>query len=390
MKNDDATSVTTLPHMAALDGVRGVAIVLVVAHMLSPLVAPVNLTGKALVVVFETGWIGVQLFFALSGFLITGILLDTQKATNYFSAFFARRVLRIFPLYYATLVVTFGLVPLLGPSGAALAHDRSHQIWLWTYLENWVEPFGAGSRVFPHFWSLAVEEQFYLLWPFALRGRGPRGCLKLCLAVAIASLAIRVAMLACGGSSGELYSFTVTRMDALALGGAGAAALRIPALSERLLRCRGRLGWSAAATGLVGALLTHGYARESVAGATLGYTFLSVTFALGVVAAAGADVAPATAAWLRIPALRALGRYSYGMYVFHKPLHDLLGKPLLARLGPIASQSATIACIYVTCGLATTYVAAYVSYELFESRFLRLKARFVPRLEESETLKYRP
>ncbi|HEX4406504.1 MAG TPA: acyltransferase [Polyangia bacterium] len=382
-----SSSSSSFRHLPALDGVRGIAIALVVAHMLNPLVSPAGPAAKALVLAFGMGWVGVQLFFVLSGFLITGILLDTRGAENFLSAFFARRVLRIFPLYYATLFVTFALVPLLGVTGPALAHDRGHQIWLWTYLENWVAPFAAGSRVFPHFWSLAVEEQFYLIWPFVLRGRGARSCLVLCLALAAASLAARIALLAVGGSSDEIYTFTVTRMDALALGGAGAAALRIPNLSTHLTARRGRLWWTAAALGLGGMLLTRGYSRESVSGATLGYTILSVTFALGVVAAAAADVTRAPASWLRASPLRALGRYSYGMYVFHKPLHDLVGKRLLARLGTAASRSPALACIYVTCGLAVTFAAAYVSYRVFESRFLRLKTRFVPRLAEQQTIK---
>jgi peptidoglycan/LPS O-acetylase OafA/YrhL len=369
-------------HLPALDGVRGVAIVLVVAHMLNPLDDPTSVAGRIAAVGFGAGWTGVQLFFVLSGFLITGILLDTQGAPNQLQSFFARRVLRIFPLYYATLVVAFVVLPLLGRGGPALAHDRAHQVWLWTYLGNWVATTDAASQAFPHFWSLAVEEQFYLLWPFVVRGRSPRSCFNLSLAVAAAALLVRSAAWRAGVSADAIYHFTITRVDALALGAAAAAAVRIPALATLARAWRGRLWGASAAVGLLGALLTSMYSRSTVAGATVGYTLLSIAFALAVLAAFEADAAPAAASWLRAPALRALGKYSYAMYVFHKPLHDAIGRPLLRRLAVGASRSVAVSCAYVACGLAVTFVVAFVSYHLWERRFLSLKSRFVPRRAE--------
>ena len=373
-------------HLPALDGVRGVAIVLVVTHMLSLLDGPTSLVGRIASFGFATGWVGVQLFFVLSGFLITGILLDSQSAPNQLQAFYARRVLRIFPLYYATLVVAFVVLPLVGRVGPALAHDRAHQIWLWTYLGNWVAATDAASRTLPHLWSLAVEEQFYLLWPLVIRRRSPQACFKLSLAVAAAALVIRVVAWAAGAPEEAIYQFTVTRMDALALGAAAAAAVRIPALAARIRAARARLWGASTAAGLLGALLTHAYARATFAGATVGYTFLAVAFAFAVLAAAQADAGPVAPSWLRAPALRALGKYSYGMYVFHKPLHDAIGKPLLRRLAIDPSRSVSATCAYIACGLGVTFLAAVASYQLFERRFLNLKTRFVPRLAERKPL----
>lgn len=372
----------TSARLPALDGLRGVAILLVVAHMLGTLDAPAGALGAALSAGFATGWIGVQLFFALSGFLITGILLDTRDATNPLSAFFARRFLRIFPLYYGTLFVAFVIVPALGAAPPTLAHDRPHQLWLWTYLENWVASTDAGSRTFPHFWSLCLEEQFYLAWPFLLRRLAPRGCLGLCLGVALAALAARFALLAMGVSHGAVYTFSVTRMDALALGGAAAAALRIPALAARVLARRRRLWGASLVVFVAGALATRGYALATFAGASIGYSFLSVTCALSVLAAAASDLQDTPVAWspLRAAPLRALGTYSYGIYVFHKPLHDLVGKPVLARYGLDATRSPPTACVYVLAGLVVSFAAACVSYHLYEKPFLALKSRFVPRL----------
>jgi peptidoglycan/LPS O-acetylase OafA/YrhL len=366
-------------HLPSLDGLRGVAILLVVMHMLSTLDAPTSLFGRALGFAFSTGWVGVQLFFVLSGFLITGILLDTRGATNYLSGFFARRVLRIFPLYYTALFVGFVVAPALGALPPALVHDRPHQLWLWTYLSNWVSPFTAGSQAFPHFWSLAVEEQFYLLWPFALRGREPARCLRLCLALALASLAARVAMLAGGAPRGAIYTFSITRMDALAAGGAAAAALRIPALASRIVASRARFGSASVGLAVLGALVTHRYSFASAAGETIGYTFLAAAFALAVLAAATADVAPPRPTWLRARPLRALGKYSYAIYVLHKPLHDFVGKGLAVRLHLDVTRAASDALVYVAAGLLVSFAAAYVSYHAFERHFLALKRRFEPR-----------
>lgn len=122
--------------MPMLDGLRGVAIALVLAHNFSTDALPPTLAGKVIGASLSVGWIGVQLFFVLSGFLITRILLQTQAAPNYYRAFFGRRVLRIFPLYYGTLLVAFVVLPLLDVVSPALAHDQGKQVWLWLYLSN--------------------------------------------------------------------------------------------------------------------------------------------------------------------------------------------------------------------------------------------------------------
>src|SRR5438045_445958 len=120
-------------HMPTLDGVRGLAILIVVMHNLSLLTEPHGLAAQLLASWLDRGWVGVQLFFVLSGFLITGILLDTRKADNYYRAFLGRRLLRIFPLYYAVLFGAFVVTPLV----AHPIDGHEHQIWLWTYLGNW-------------------------------------------------------------------------------------------------------------------------------------------------------------------------------------------------------------------------------------------------------------
>ncbi len=306
-----------------------------------------------------------------------------------------RRVLRIFPLYYAVLIVAFVMLPLLGITSASLQFDTPHQIWLWTYLSNWTAPFpDLASRTFPHFWSLALEEQFYLVWPFLLLGRTPRQVLWLGLGLALLSLAARVLMyeddLPHGVVATATYTFSICRIDALALGGAMAAALRIPELSSRLRQHRQKLLLGAAALGVAGLFVTHGYTRVGAIEQTAGYAVLSVVFALFVCAGASADGADQAqpdrradqAIWaraLRHPLLATIGQYSYAMYVLHKPIHDFIGKPVLQKLGVDALGSAWVNVVYVAAGTAVTFGAGWLSYHLFERHFLTLKDRFAPR-----------
>ena len=161
-------------HIPALDGLRGIAILLVVLHNAPDF--PTHSSGFIWLaaIVGTVGWIGVELFFVLSGFLITRQLLDSQRSGNYYRAFFGRRILRIFPLYYVALLIGLVVFPLVFPGAVDSSSPRRDQIWLWTFLFNWAHPFGTAGFGFSHFWSLAIEEQFYLIWPFVVRKRNPR------------------------------------------------------------------------------------------------------------------------------------------------------------------------------------------------------------------------
>jgi peptidoglycan/LPS O-acetylase OafA/YrhL len=149
-----------------LDGVRGIAILLVMLVNTSDKYPALHLDHLV-----GNGWMGVDLFFALSGFLITGILLDTKGSPNYFKNFYARRALRILPLYYSILLLMFVVIPLLRPSDARTIFERSSPWWAYPlFLQNFlvaVSTLAAGPLGTT--WSLAIEEQFYLLWPLIVR-----------------------------------------------------------------------------------------------------------------------------------------------------------------------------------------------------------------------------
>ena len=364
-------------HYPALDGVRGLAILMVVLHNFEIYGARLSgFAGRLLQVSIGGGWIGVTLFFVLSGFLITGILLDTQREPGHFRRFYLRRTLRIAPLYYAVLLVTFVVLPLVGFVPAPVRADQPQQFWLWAYLSNWVLPFDIANHSFPHFWSLAVEEQFYLLWPLLTWRCSPRAVLRWGLALALLAPFVRAGVLLGGGTSDMVYVWSPCRMDALALGGSVAAALRVPGLASKLIAYRRR--WLAgAATMFVGCIVGfHGLSHSTFALQTLGYSLLALSFSGLVLALACADLAGDTrfgARLWRAAPLRVLARYSYGIYIIHVPLLHSISDPLMRLLSadPLHSTAANFAFFVV--GLAASLVLAILSYHLFEQRFLALK-----------------
>ena len=369
--------------MPALDGLRGLAILMVLAHNFDPAGNPVSRLARLVDHLADLGWIGVQLFFVLSGFLITGALLDTREATNRLGLFFGRRVLRIFPIYYATLLAAFAILPLVRP---AYAPDGLHQIWLWTYLANWAEPAGRAVAAFPHFWSLAVEEQFYLVWPFVVYALAPRRFLRVATGLTVAALAIRIGLRAAGANPAAVYMWTICRMDALVAGAAVAAWLRLPGGPATVERHWRALSAVTAVIALGGVVVTRGLPRTSLATQTFGYSVLVIVFTYLLLAgvrieakavATGRRATGGLARVLRAAPLRSVGKYSYAMYIFHVPILALFGARLRNLVGGATNPAGALA--YMAAATLVTYLAALLSYHAFEKHFLALKRHFVPR-----------
>ena len=305
-------------HVPALDGVRGMAIVLVlVSHLMLFNDHTGSRFGDSLSALRGLGWVGVDLFFVLSGFLITGILFDTLQDPHYFGSFYMRRFLRIFPLYYGFL---FFLMILGHWSPGMHFAWNGRQYVLLTYLQNtgiWfpVTDFHPGIWAdLDHFWSLAVEEQFYLFWPllvFLVRGR--RRLIALALALSGFALLLRIALYLHGSSPLLIFMLTPCRMDTLLLG--GLVALVVRGDSDWIPR-----RWMmpvALVAGVVIAAYTLSHLgrdmRDFFFGATFGYSVI----ALGCVALLIASLEPESVAHhiFRWSWLRSLGKYSYGIYV---------------------------------------------------------------------------
>jgi peptidoglycan/LPS O-acetylase OafA/YrhL len=173
-------------HIPALDGIRGIAIIAVMVFhfFLFGGLSPQNKIDGIFYAVAKMGWAGVDLFFVLSGFLITGILHDSRGNDGFFRIFYARRFFRIFPLYYGALVLFLVVLPLSGAAWKALETGPKEQFWLWAYVTNiriaLDNDWGRVPKALIHFWSLAVEEQFYLAWPFLVYFASRRVVLRLC------------------------------------------------------------------------------------------------------------------------------------------------------------------------------------------------------------------
>lgn len=374
-------------HIPALDGLRGIAILLVLMHNAGHFGAHPSGAFWLTALISAIGWVGVQLFFVLSGFLITAKLLETQNAPNYFSVFFGRRALRIFPLYYLALIVGLLIVPAVTQHPAANAPHVVHQVWLWTFLSNWAYPMGTAPYGFAHFWSLAVEEQFYLIWPFIVY-RATTGTLaRVCYAMILAALIFRSALAFNGASEVMIYEFTVCRIDALAMGALLAIWLRSPDWTRQLHeKAAARLLPAAFVIFLLGAVLSRLYTRTELFTQTLGYTLLGIFFAAMLLAClAGANrLNRRWRQFLSMRVLRSIGKYSYAMYVFHFPI-ELYLEPSM----PLFQQrfGAWSGIVFLLAVGLLTYGAAFLSYHLYEKHFLRLKSWFTPRarLETSQS-----
>ncbi len=371
----------------ALDGIRGLAIIWVVLHNTTDAL-PATLHGVSHLLAFlvHPGWIGVQLFFALSGFLITGSLLDSQSAANYFGAFYARRALRILPLYYAVLILFLVVAPELhfGPSWPSAR--LKEQLSLWLFTVNWTHAAPSG---FGHFWSLAIEEQFYLFWPLIVHRLSVRRLLAVCICIAITGFVIRGIMVLSGASSWTVYTATTSRLDVLALGGAGACLLRIPTASAWLTSRLSAVNLAALALFLVGVPITHAYDIDSTRSQIFGYTLLAFCCATLVATAAAAGGQARTSILARFlcwAPLRSCGKYSYAMYIFHQLMHKLWGEPWLDKTFGSHPPAHAIYLYSMMIGLVS-FGAAYLSYQLLEKHFLSLKVLFEPRLAEAGTAK---
>jgi peptidoglycan/LPS O-acetylase OafA/YrhL len=363
----------------ALDGIRALAVTLVFADHYGGGSHGGGVL-RVINVVRQRGWVGVDLFFVLSGFLITGILYDTRVDSRFFQRFFARRAVRIFPVFYLVVALLLLLTPVL--------HYQWHwlQLTFLIYMGNFFgnANFGlyeiasrthpAASATIGHFWSLCVEEQFYLLWPvivFFVRDR--IRLIRVALGLSLLALLLRLAMLARFSTTlSETWIVRTLpfRMDALLIGGALALLLRGPA-SDRWQRA-GRWVFLAA-TAAVLAIFILSPAYDSPWLLLIGLTLTALSSA-GLVASTLRPGSPAFRLFHLKP-LRTLGKYSYGFYIYHLLFRNAWIQ-FLVFLGARLHSLALAGIVALAVNFAVTFLVAKLSYDLIESKFLRLKRRF--------------
>jgi peptidoglycan/LPS O-acetylase OafA/YrhL len=375
-------------HVLELDGVRGIAVLLVIVfHFGGTIPAGANRLQVIYGNITGIGWSGVSLFFVLSGFLITGILLRTKQSRNYVKSFYVRRALRILPLYYVSvfLFFDFGLplarkfFPTNNSVRAWSAYGSFEQVWYWLHISNFHSAFGIlVSSPVGHFWSLACEEQFYFIWPWIVLFLSERALTWVCSVLVTVCITFRFlpifhSLLSVNPDIGRLTPFSVEPLLIGALLAIGLNHSRFIGLAKRLAPVGFIVG--------LGALII----AASWAGSTdprfspiptVGMTALDLLFAsviaYGAVNRGSASIGCSV---LRNRAFTQCGKYSYAMYIFQTPIrYVLLIVPIRQRLAAMGSFLGSALSILI--GIALSYGMARCSWKLIEQPFLKLKDRF--------------
>jgi peptidoglycan/LPS O-acetylase OafA/YrhL len=340
---------TRLPQ---LDGVRGIAILLVMLVNTSDKYSALHLEHLV-----GNGWMGVDLFFVLSGFLITGILLDTNRYPDYFKNFYARRALRILPLYYSILLLMFVVIPLLHPSDARTIFERSSPWWAFPlFLQNFLLVSTMAAGPLGATWSLAIEEQFYLVWPLIVRHCSYTQLRRIAIATILLAIPLTYYL---SSQHVRIYSNVFCRQVGLMAG----------ALLALLVRSNGfepsrylRIAW------IVFAATSFGtFVSEYLNARWVTFTVVALAASSFVFLALYSEQK-----WLQMALrnrfLRYTGLISYGLYLTHKIPLDLAQALHLDR-HPIYILPAMF---------AGSYALATASWFLLEQPFLRMKRFFAP------------
>lgn len=369
----------------ALDGLRAIAVFMVFTNHYLPLPRFLN-----------WGRVGVDIFFVLSGFLITGILYDSADRKNRYSVFYRRRALRIFPLYYLVLLLPVLVEPLV--------RWKLHPaLWLWpVYAGNysrllWPADVHGSDTVFEvlhstqlrfqslswsmvHLWSLCVEEQFYLVWPLVVYSLSDRRRLRnLCIAAVVIVLLLRwlctLMLTPPWINVGLLYFATPLRADSLLFGGAIALALRGPEARYvgtlvrpvGVLLFGGFLAWEAVSYRRFGHLIDPVWSSlHNPIYATFASLLAAVLIAMSI------DPTRTLYRWLNTNMLRAIGQRSYGFYVYHLVLIAVYGA--LARAISFGHKGVAGA-LLAPVAFVGTLIVSWISFRYFEAPLLRLKDR---------------
>jgi peptidoglycan/LPS O-acetylase OafA/YrhL len=395
-KYSSGTLGSSLPRVPWLDGFRGIGILSVIlVHCLLPTQGGGTRTADRMFdwTLLNFGPLAMDMFFAMSGFLITSILERTRLAERPIRTFYFRRILRIVPLYYGFLLLALFSSSYLPASMVGHPHGPA---WEFAFLTNFLLSFHGDSATgtfFPHFWTLAVEEQFYLFWPLVLLLQPRRLNEKTCLWLIGFSLVFR-SVIAFGtnlhflgypfaptnGPNYAAYFLTPGRLDGL-IAGALVALLRArrPVFLRRIVRPA--MAWSAVAIVVfVPACTEIRHLGQSSLSYALYFSvlpFASSIFFAALIGWIATNPQERNPKWLAGKGLSSIARYSYGMYAFHMPVIILLLYGKFAYSGVEIRGYALPYTLYFFCVVAgISYLLGYLSWHFFEKRFLLLAPRY--------------
>ncbi|MFN6561428.1 MAG: acyltransferase family protein [Nostoc sp. ChiSLP01] len=385
--NVKEVSSTIRGYMPVLNGYRGIAILLVfLRHCVSePAAEHADFIGIVYKKLMNFGSCGVDAFFVLSGFLITGILLDSRENPNYFKNFYARRMLRIFPAYYVFLSIFLGIIHPLIRSYEYPNHIDSNQIWFWFYLENWYFIFQGDFLVGPinHLWSLAIEEQFYLICPAVIYFLPLRLLSWFFGTIILSGIIFRSWLLLTHPLTDNLfvsiYINSVCRVDTLAIGSLIALWMRSDRILPRLLSILPiLLVVSGISLGII-AIIQGGFDRLNPMIVSIGFSIIAIFFGSLLILAVAQSENSLLVRCLSWSPLQRLGTISYGFYIYHFPIlwmlcdkiYEYVGHSFI--LGHLAS--------FLFCG-ALTLIISLVSWYCVEQPILKLKFYFPSNRED--------
>jgi peptidoglycan/LPS O-acetylase OafA/YrhL len=394
----EKVSNTIRGYMPVLNGFRGIAILLVfLLHCISDKAAEhVNFVGFVYKELMSLGWCGVDAFFVLSGFLITGILLDSREKPNYFKNFYARRILRIFPAYYVFLTIFLGVIHPMIRSYEYPNHIDSSQIWFWFYLENWYFIFQGDFLVGPitHLWSLAIEEQFYLICPALIYFLPPRLLSWFFGTVILSAVFFRSWLLLTHPLTNNLFASIyinpICRVDALAIGSLIALWMRSDKILPQLLSISPILLIASSISLSIiaitqGGLDTFNPVVDSIGFSnpvvdSIGFSIIAIFFGSLLILSVAQSENSLLVRCLSWPPLQGLGTISYGFYIYHFPVLWMLTDRIYKYVGHsfIVGNLANV----LFCGVLTL-VISLVSWYCLEQPILRLKSYFTSKNKQA-------
>lgn len=362
-----------------LDGLRALAISLVMLYHVWRYAGP--WPAQAVTYLAYTGWAGVDVFFAISGFLITGILLDAKGSERFWYTFYVRRSLRIFPLYYAVLlfVAAAGYVARARGLHVDSLEPAAHLGWNFLYLSNFAMAFWGHEYVpFSISWSLAVEEQYYLLYPLLVARVDRAGLRRALVAMMVLAPLLRgVCMVAISPTA--TYTLPFCRMDALAIGGLATLLVRDGDAPARALVARAApwlwvvsLAWSIVAARLMTSTAAQVVWRMAV------YELYALATAATIVGLLDGRYPRPVGAVLRHPALAYVGKVSYGLYLFHLFARAAIDVGPLGRVFRGHEQSVVLSGGRTAAVFALSLAIAGASWRFFEKPIVALKDRWAP------------
>lgn len=347
-----------LKHFNELDGIRAIAALMVMFfHFFSGI--EVNGTFlKNLQKISVFGQTGVSLFFVLSGFLITRILINTKDTPNFFSNFYLRRTVRIFPLYYLFLILYFFVVPFIENTPLISFNE---QIYFWIYLQNIAMTFDWNISGPRHYWSLAVEEHFYLFWPILVYYLSKKGIKLIIFGIVLLALIVRILLI--NNGYGTFY-FTLARIDELALG----ALLAILEVNRMLIAENSKKFLMLMVAVLIPTMFLFMFSegkgmdiKQITKFSLLALCYMS--FIGWVITSKDSNLVKKilNSKWLSFT-----GKISYGLYVYHPLCFTIIANHIHTK---------NVFIYFLLC-FVTAFVVASLSYYLFESKFLHLKKYF--------------